>query len=127
MIDIIIPSMLGGKTLEALVCNLIDQGFNKEKIFVIRDGLDPAWKDISLDVNVIKTKRRLGFSGACDFGIRNSNAEHVLLLNDDLTLSKNFHSAIHEYKSVEPFLGFRVLSLEFSIWQSPTKEICSYN
>jgi len=110
MIDVIIPSMLGGKNLEVLVSNLIDQGFNREKIFVIRDGSDPAWKDISLDVNIVKTKRRLGFSGACDFGIRNSNAEHVLLLNDDLTLSQNFHSAIHEHKSLEPFLGFRVLN-----------------
>ena len=104
MIDVIIPSMLGGKNLEVLVSNLIDQGFNKEKIFVIRDGSDPAWKDVPLDVNIVKTKRRLGFSGACDFGIRNSNAEHILLLNDDLTLSQNFHSAIHKHKSLEPFL-----------------------
>ncbi len=110
MIDVVIPSMLGGKNLDVLVSDLIGQGFDRKKIFVIRDGLDPSWEDISSDVKIVKTKRRLGFSGACDFGVRNSNSKHVLLLNDDLTLSRNFYSSVHEHKSSEPFLGFRVLS-----------------
>tara|TARA_B100000029_G_scaffold516760_1_gene633792 strand:- start:7793 stop:8770 length:978 start_codon:yes stop_codon:yes gene_type:complete len=110
MIDVVIPSMLGGKNLETLISDLIGQGFEKKRIFIIKDGLDPEWKNVSFDVNVVETKRRLGFAGACDFGIRNSNAKHVLLLNDDLTLSENFHSSLLKNMSYEPFLGFRVLN-----------------
>ena len=110
MIDVLIPSMLGGENLNLLISQLVRQGFNKEKIFIIKDGHHPLWKDVPSSLNIIQTKKRLGFAGACDFGIRNSNSDHVLLLNDDLSVSEGFFDSLNRYKSFEPFVGFRILN-----------------
>ena len=86
-LDIVIPHLVFPqleKTLRLLRANtppcfrviLIDQSRN-DNSYLQKEGL--------VDV-IVKTKKNLGFAKACNTGLRISDAEYVMLLNDDVFL-----------------------------------------
>lgn len=101
-ISIIIPNYNGEKILENCLNSLYEQTFNNFDIIVI----DNDSKDKSIEIlqgynniKIIKNKANFGFAKAINQGIKSTNNEYVLLLNNDIVLDKYFIEKL--YKQIQ--------------------------
>src|SRR3989344_2060806 len=78
-----------------------------KEIIVVNDNpninLQPDLKKYST-LRLIQNKKNLGFSGAADRGIREAESSHILLLNDDVTITDNtYQNALDYFKDESTF------------------------
>lgn len=91
-VSIVIPNYNGKKYLKACISSLNNQSFKDFELIVV----DNASKDDSIEfisenysnVKLIALKENYGFSRAVDEGIKASNADYVVLLNNDTEVDK---------------------------------------
>lgn len=89
-VAVIIPSYNGAVLLKDCLLSLALQHVKPSEIIVVDNGSsDNTEKVINLapvDVTLIKSKNNEGFSKAVNKGIRQSNSELIMILNNDVTL-----------------------------------------
>ncbi|MCR4655838.1 MAG: glycosyltransferase family 2 protein [Lachnospiraceae bacterium] len=103
IIDVIIPNYNGGKYLEDCLASLREQTFKHFSVFVIdnasTDGSDLIVKDRFPEYNIIRLDKNYGFARAVNEGIRQSDAEYIILLNNDVIVNKKFIENL--YKAID--------------------------
>jgi len=114
-VSIIIVNFNGLKWLDKLLNSLFSQTYkNIEIIFVDNNSTDGSVQYIKQNYNydnlkIIESKKNLGFAGGNNLGIKNSSSNHILLLNNDTWVEKNFVEDLykffsqHNYDVVAPY------------------------
>ena len=95
MISIIIPNLNGEKFLKDCINSIINQEIDEKfEIIIVDNGSKDKSEDIIKkgypEINFIKLDKNYGFAKAVNIGIKNSNGEYIVLLNNDIVLDKNF-------------------------------------
>lgn len=93
-ISIIIPHYNGIKILDACISSILKNDFSDYEIIVVdngsKDGSQEFVRREYPQVHLIQSHKNLGYAGGCNLGIRSSEAEFVLLLNNDVEVADNF-------------------------------------
>lgn len=92
--SVIIPNWNGSKLLKDCLNSLAEQTFKEFKIILVDNGS----KDNSLEyveknfpqVKIIKLGKNFGFAWAINEGVKTSNAEYVVFLNNDTKVDRNW-------------------------------------
>ena len=93
MIDIIIPNYNGNKYLKECIDSLYTQTYSNFRIIIIDNcSIDSDYKWIDSYKNLIfkKLDKNYGFDKAVNEGIKLSNTEYVVLLNNDTVAKENW-------------------------------------
>jgi GT2 family glycosyltransferase len=110
-IEIIIPNWNGKKLLAECLQSLRGQTCQEFCVTVVDNGSEDHsvdyLKEHYPEVKILPFERNLGFSVAVNEGIRNSSAQWVLLLNNDIEVAAEciaeLHSAISNYPNYDSF------------------------
>jgi len=117
LIEIVIPNWNGSKMLHHCLQSLAEQTFTTYSVTVVDNGSTDDTEDMLLreypSVNLIKFSYNTGFSVAVNAGIEKTQAELVLLLNNDMEVAPNcleelYLSAV-KYKDFD-FFALKMLS-----------------
>ncbi|MGN0399857.1 MAG: glycosyltransferase family 2 protein [Blautia sp.] len=99
-ISVIIPNFNGKKYLKACLDSLLDQDYPSFEIILVDNGSSDGsvmWtKENYPQVRLIELKENTGFCGGVNAGIYASQAEYVLLLNNDTIVLPGFVRALAE-------------------------------
>jgi GT2 family glycosyltransferase len=90
MIDIIIPNYNGNKYLKECIDSLYTQTYPNFRIIIIDNAsTDSDYKWLNQYENIVfkKLDKNYGFDRAVNEGIKLSNTEYVVLLNNDTVAS----------------------------------------
>lgn len=94
-VSFVIVNYNGAETLEMCIASLKQQNFDKEEMEIIL--VDNNSPDKSVDkikpekmIKIIRNKENLGFAGGNNVGIKQSKGEFVALINNDVTLKKDW-------------------------------------
>jgi GT2 family glycosyltransferase len=95
-VSIIIPNYNGQTYLGDCIDSLYELDFPRESYEII--VVDNASSDNSVeflcsrypDVVLIQAPKNLGFASGCNLGIRHSSGEHIVLLNNDTVVDRNW-------------------------------------
>lgn len=79
---------------------LVDNNSNKEEYFNFYNKFKTNKK-----IHFYRRKNALGFGNACNFGIRKIKRGYIVLLNDDMLVTKNWLDSIIEYMEKNPDVG----------------------
>lgn len=93
MIDIVIPNYNGNKYLKTCIDSLYTQTCSNFRIIIIDNGsTDSDYKWLNIYDNLIfkKLDKNYGFDKAVNEGIKLSNSEYVVLLNNDTVAKENW-------------------------------------
>lgn len=97
-VSVIIPNFNGKKYLKDCLDALLVQDFPSFEIVVVdngsKDGSVTYLKKNYPQVRIIALKENTGFCGAVNAGIHTSNAEYILLLNNDTIVQEGFIKAL---------------------------------
>ena len=102
MIDIVIPNYNGSKYLKKCINSLYTQTYSNIRVIIIDNGSsDSDYKWLKDYKNLIfkKLDKNYGFDKAVNEGIKLSNAEYVVLLNNDTVAKENWLEEL--IKSIE--------------------------
>ena len=93
-VTVVIPNYNGMKFVETCLNSLRNQSYSEFKTIVIdnasTDGSYEFMRDNYPEVEVIRNKKNLGFSGAVNQGIDLADTEFVILLNNDTEVAPDF-------------------------------------
>lgn len=93
MIDIVIPNYNGNKYLKECIDSLYTQTYSNFRIIIIDNcstDSDYKWLDNYKNLIFKKLDKNYGFDKAVNEGIKLSNSEYVVLLNNDTVAKKNW-------------------------------------
>jgi len=114
LISIIIPNHNGKRFLEILLPSIHSQTYkNFEVILVDNNSQDDSIEFIQKrlpSARVIKLRKNYGYAGAANVGIKASNGNIIIVLNNDVELDEYFLEIIHKY-----FIYFYRKSLKSTI------------
>ena len=94
MISVIIPNYNGLEHLKTCYDSLMNQSYNEFKIILVDnnsadDSVNFTKKNYP-DIKIVRLNSNTGFAKAVNEGIRNSDTDYVLLLNNDTECDRNF-------------------------------------
>jgi len=69
------------------------------------DGSTEAVKKYFPKINLIKSKKNLGYSGGCNLGAKNSKGEYVIFLNNDTLHTKDWIEELIAFLDKNPHAG----------------------
>jgi len=99
LIEIVIPNWNGSKMLQHCLRSLSEQTFTKFTVTVVDNGSTDDTDEMLLRdypaVNLIKFSYNTGFSVAVNAGIEKTQADLVLLLNNDMEVTSNCLEEVH--------------------------------
>ena len=122
-IDIVIPNLNGEAHLPVLLQSLARQSFEDTRIIFVDNGstdgsvgmFEQLCEELSLENTVIRLAKNTGFSHAVNVGIKASDTEYVILLNNDIEadehLVENLYVAIQGKKD-----GFSASAKMVNFW-----------
>ena len=117
-VSIIIPNYNGQELLLRNLPNVIKYSTDNEIIVVDDSSTDNSVKIIHKNfknIKVIRLKKNVGFSGAVNIGIKNSNYNFVVLLNSDVSPRQNYLKiALNHFKNNKSKKLFAVGFLDYS-------------
>lgn len=93
MIDIVIPNYNGNKFLKKCISSLYTQTYSKFRIIIIDNAStdsDYTWLNNYPNIIFKKLDKNYGFDKAVNEGIKLSNTEYVVLLNNDTVAKENW-------------------------------------
>ena len=93
MIDIVIPNYNGNKYLKECIDSLYTQTYSNFRIIIIDNcstDSDYKWLDNYKNLIFKKLDKNYGFDKAVNEGIKLSNSEYVVLLNNDTVAKENW-------------------------------------
>ena len=103
VISVIIVNYNGKRWLKKCFDSLLSQTYrNFEIIFVDNNSSDDSIKFLENNykdtrIKIIRSKENLGFAGGNNIGIKKSEGEYMLLLNNDVWVEPNFLETIWKY------------------------------
>lgn len=100
-ITVIVPSHNGGELTLACIESFLPQLEKHDKLIVVDNG---SWDGTAEhvrrlfggDIQLVFTKRALGFAGACNRGAKEATTDFVLFANQDLLISEDCLDALRE-------------------------------
>lgn len=127
-IDVVIPNYNGANLIKKNLSDVIksfgdyksfsiiivDDGSKKEDVLELRKTLDAVNMSSKIPVILIEKEVNSGFSSAVNTGVKNSNADLILLLNSDAVPYKGFLDPILERFKNDPQL-FGIGCMDISI------------
>lgn len=92
---VVIPNWNGRSLLEDCLSSLYRQSFKNFEIILVDNGstdnsLEYVKNNFPSDVRIIKLKKNFGFAKAINEGVKASNAEYVVFLNNDTSVDKDW-------------------------------------
>ena len=112
---IITPNYNGEKILDEYLQSLQEEKQYINEVIIIDNNSQDQSKEIikkykkTLNITLIENKTNLGFAKACNQGIKHSNNEYILLLNNDIKIQKNTIKKLLETIQEDPKI-FSVMS-----------------
>jgi len=110
-LSIIILNWNSKKITEECILSLVPQLNKKIELILVDnnsyDGSVAYFKKRFPFLKVIKSSKNLGYSGGNNLGVYNSHGEHILILNNDTILEKNFIREILKNKDKADILGVK--------------------
>lgn len=104
--SVIIPNWNGRYLLEDCLLSLSKQSFKNFEIILVDNGsIDDSLEYVESNfprVRVLKLRKNFGFAKAINEGVEASNAEYVVLLNNDTAVNKNWLESLIECASEHP-------------------------
>lgn len=99
-ISVVIPNYNGEKYIEGCLNSLKKQSFYEFEIIIVdnfsKDMGVKLIKEKFSELTLIENKENLGFSAAVNIGIKASNSEFVVLLNNDTEVDKDYLLRLYE-------------------------------
>ena len=109
-ISIVIPHYNGKdllyNCLQSIYQNISIESF--EIIVVDNNSNDGSTETVKIDfpkINLIKSKKNLGYSGGCNLGAKNSKGEYIIFLNNDTLHTKDWIEELIEFLEKNPHAG----------------------
>lgn len=102
IVSIIILNYNGKEFLKDCLDSVLVQTFRDfEVIFVDNNSSDDSMDFVKKNytdsrLKVLSTERNLGFAGGNNFGLKNSNGEYIVLLNNDTEVSENWLQSLYD-------------------------------
>lgn len=106
-VSIIIVNYNGKKYIDNLFSslgNLNCPDFTFETVFVDNNSSDDSieyLRSLSVDekihLSIVESKANLGFAGGNNLGVKNSSGKHIVLLNNDTAVDKNWLTNLYHY------------------------------
>ncbi len=94
MISVIIPNFNGLEHLKICYDSLLDQSYKEFKIILVDNNSADDSVNFTAnnypDVKIVRLNSNTGFAKAVNEGIRNSDTDYILLLNNDTECDRNF-------------------------------------
>lgn len=94
-LSVVIVNWNSGELLNKCVASVLDSannsGIKTSVIIVDNNSTDKSLDSIYTNsmIKVLKLKKNYGFARACNFAVRNSEAQYILFLNPDASLNSN--------------------------------------
>ena len=118
LVSVIIVNWNGKKWLKKCLNSLQNQTFKSIEIVLV----DNASSDGSLEylkkyypkVNIIKNKENLGYPKAANIGIKKSNGDYLLLINNDAWVDKYFIEKLFNFYSTNSYSVISPVSMKYS-------------
>ena len=96
-VSLVITNWNGRNLLEECLPSIVEAvKFDNDRKYIIQvvddcsnDESVPYLKKQYPDINIIKTPVNMGFQGAVNFGVKNSESELITVLNNDIKIHKN--------------------------------------
>jgi len=110
-VSVVIPNYNGKRYLGECIESLYRMDFRRDdyEIIVIDNASLDGSKEFVLanypSVRLIQAGRNLGFAGGCNLGIRHSNGEYVVLLNNDTTVDTAWLRELVATADSDPDIG----------------------
>ena len=99
-VDIIIPHLRGRKLLLKCLETLFRTDYPDYRVILVDNGVEDgsilAAKEMFSEIEVVKLEKNLGFAGGCNAGVRYSDRELIVLLNDDTEVEPDWLSILVE-------------------------------
>lgn len=111
MISIIIVNFNGLKWLKKLFDSLAKQTYGDFEIIFVDNGSQDDSQDFieknycksDLEINIIKSKKNLGFAGGNNLGLAKARGDYILLINNDVWIEKEFIEKIYRFYKENKF------------------------
>lgn len=108
-VAVIVLSLNGSKVIQPCLESLIMSDYGNLEIIVVDNGSTDNTADLVQQnfpqVRLISTGKNLGFAGGNNVGIKATDADIVILLNDDTTVEPNMVSEIARFAASDPDVG----------------------
>lgn len=124
---VVIPNFNGKKHIEACLDSVFNQTYGPLEVIVVdnasTDGSEKLIEKKYPQVKLIHSGRNAGWGNACNTGIRASESEYVVLLNNDAYMEKN---CIEELvRAVNRDARYGSAASRILLWDEPEKtEVC---
>ncbi len=108
-LSIVIPHLKGVDILRDCLSSIYGSTFTDFEVLLIENGSDDGSREMvaaefpAVEQIVLETNR--GYAGGCNVGIGRSEAEYVLLLNDDAVLDAGALEALVKTLDADPQIG----------------------
>lgn len=93
-VTVVIPHYNGENILRRCLKSLLATHFDGFKILIVDNGSqDNSIRMVKTEfpeVEVIESRKNLGYAGGCNLGIRSSDSKYVVLLNNDTTVEPDW-------------------------------------
>ena len=103
-VSVIIPNWNGKQHLDDCLSSVLDQTFESIEIILVDNGSTDRSVEFVRErfpsVRIIRNNKNLGFAGGTNVGIRASQAEYIITLNNDTIVAPNW---VEELLKIVPF------------------------
>jgi GT2 family glycosyltransferase len=127
-VEIAIPTLLGGPTLQSCLEALCRQTFRDFEVTVVNNGSDePIAAPVNFPLRTLSPGANIGFGAAINLAIKNSTAEFIVSLNDDTEPDEHWLERLVAVIRAAPRVGMcasRIQVLGTSVLDSAGMLIC---
>jgi len=99
-LSVIIPNYNGLNYLKKFLPSVIEQDYQEKEIIIVDNGSDDGSKHLIRKYNneiiLIELDQNYGFSQAVNEGIKHARGEYVILLNNDINLTREFLTTLFQ-------------------------------
>ncbi|MBY0022423.1 glycosyltransferase family 2 protein [Paenibacillus polymyxa] len=122
-ISIVIVNYNGKKYIKNLFDSLSKMdstGLTYEIVFVDNNSTDDSiqfltesYREVFPNLKILETKKNLGFAGGNNYGVKHSEGEYVVFLNNDTAVEKNWLLEMYTFFSAQENIGIAASKLIF--------------
>jgi GT2 family glycosyltransferase/tetratricopeptide (TPR) repeat protein len=116
-VSIIVPNWNGMRFVSMCLDSLSQLDFDDHEVIVVDNGSDDGSREMIEEeypwVKLLKFDENMGFAIACNEGIKASNADYIVLLNNDIEVTPDWLKELYEGMERHPECGMGTTKMMF--------------
>jgi GT2 family glycosyltransferase len=107
-VSVIIVNWNGARYLNDCIGSVKKQSVSPVEVIVIDNDSSDASREVlklEKEARIVLNDQNVGFSAACNQGIRISQAESILVMNPDVVLEKHYLDEVLRTLALDPWIG----------------------